>query len=127
MSIGIISYVGLNILNPNLNYNDPIYDPFNYLISIHDNTISKQNVYPDDLNELSELLTATFANPADMPVILFDGLQANVSEELRKICIQQEADDLVYNVITDQVVDMEKLNCTITTLPEVVVDAPQLT
>lgn len=126
MSIGIISYVGLNILNPNLNYNDPIYDPFNYLISIHDNTISKQNVYPDDLNELSELLTATFANPADMPVILFDGLQANVSEELRKICIQQEADDLVYNVITDQVVDMETLNCTITPLPEVVVDAPQL-
>lgn len=127
MSIGIISYTGLSLLDPSLSYTDAAYDPFNYLISLHDNEISKQNVYPADQNALSDLLISSVPNPADLPVILFDGLLAlNTSEELRKICIDQSADDLVYNVITDVVMDMSAFDCTISPLPEVVIDVPSL-
>jgi len=127
MSLGIISYTGLSLLDPSLTYNDAAYNPFIYLISLHGNEISKQNVYPADQNALSDLLISSVPDPADLPVILFDGILApNTSDDLRKICIDQPANDLVYNVITDTVMDMTTFDCTISPLPVVEIDVPSL-
>ncbi len=133
MSIGVIAYESLSTLDANLAHDDENYDPYVYNINIHDNTISRDDVYPEATNALADVIKLlAYPDPALIPEILWDGFSnPDVPDEDKRICIRNNGDARwsnldVANFFTNIVENDEVHDCMITPLPEVVVNAPML-
>ncbi|MBK8472636.1 MAG: right-handed parallel beta-helix repeat-containing protein [Sphingobacteriales bacterium] len=128
MGIGVFSYQTITALDPDLNYNDPEYDPYSRGVYIHDNTMSRSNNLPPYVHAISLVISNLFVG-SDIPDILFDGFLPAGSSDADRICVKNNgtagfanldvAGDFV-NVSTD----LTPHDCTQASLPTPVVDAP---
>lgn len=131
MGIGVVSYKTLEVLDPGLTYDDPAYDPYTYQISIHDNTFVRAANYPF-AGLLGLTLQGVYLAEGIAPDIIVDGaFNPLVPASEQQTCIYdnggvQVANVDAINLFTTVVVNPPAQDCTLTPLPETVIDAPLL-
>lgn len=96
MGLGIISMVTLDLFDFAVPENEDygVYDPYVHNIHIHGNTFERTDDYPDNPNDIGELLMNEFPDAADMPDIIYDGViaPALMDDATEGICIQNNGD-----------------------------------
>jgi len=131
MSIGLVDYQVLATFSGRT-VDDESYITYPRDISIHNNTISRKNECPSELNEIGTILKSFFED-CEIPEILWDGITAldKLTEEM-SICIQSSGSvidlDLGNWPLNQEIkADIQHFNCSDKdALPEVTVLAPTL-
>lgn len=131
MSIGIVDYDVLTFFSGRAT-DDETYISYPRNLNIHDNTITRTNDCPTELNPIGTILSLFFDN-CEIPEILWDGITSldNLKDEM-SICVQNSGSvvDLDLGGFPDDqtiVKDIEHFNCdNKESLPAVEVLAPTL-
>lgn len=131
MSIGIVDYQVLTFFNGK-SWTDEAYISYPRNLYVHDNTISRGETCPEELNAIGSTLSLFFPGCTDVPEILWDGITSldNLKED-NSICVQNSGSivDLdLANFPGSQTIekDVQHFDCAKESLPEVVVNAPTL-
>ena len=130
IGIGAIGYRDLIFLDPSQTFEDENYDQDHYNLTIHDNVIQNDDVFPEHSSDLSSYLSAFFT-PETLPEIFIGGqTHPELTIEEHNFCIFENPDALVaiLNIpfINTYEYDPTAFNCAGTVLPEVVLDIPEL-
>lgn len=131
LGIGIVSYNTLEVLDPGLTYDDPEYDPYVYNISVHDNTFVRAAAYPFAGVIGLTLQTVYLAEGIEPDIILDGAFNPAVPASEQQICVYNNGGAQVANVdainlFTTVVVNPPAQDCTLSPLPETIIDAPLL-
>jgi len=134
LGVAIVSYEVIGVLSGNQN-NDTLYDPYTYLINIHDNNFSRGTAFPEATNATSNILTGpivfgSFENATD---IVHDGItNPDVSWDEQRTCLNNNTNATASNAGLNNfptgtvTYGLEQFACTIEPLAEVTITAPTL-
>jgi len=88
MSIGVVDYEVLTFFSGK-SWDDEAYISYPRNLYVHDNTISREEACPEELNAIGSTLSIFFPGCTDVPEILWDGITSldNLKED-NSICIQ---------------------------------------
>lgn len=136
MGLGVVSYDILGELSGNSGgSDDPNYNSIVANIHIHDNTFSRTNNYPADVQGTTAgiLFSTTLFADANVPDIIIDGVSATDSntDNSENICIHDNVNADFVNIdggngFNNFNRDVSVHNCTPESLTGVTVDAPTL-
>ena len=132
MGIGVMDYGILEELADET-WTDTLYNTTPRGIYIHDNTFSRENVCPSELNDMGDLIDLMFAFTCEVPDILYSGWtpQADIVED--RTCIENNGDATWVNLKMQQAIlgtqkelGATEFICTGTVLSETTIDVPTL-